>query len=128
VIPLEVGLPTLRSEEYDQDNNELMLAKDLDLAQERRDLAMIRLASYQGDLKKRYGKSVSERILAPGDLVLRKVLGKQEGPYPRQTGSKLGRALPDCFRGRTGSIQSQGMDDKPLKRPWNISNLKKFYQ
>ena len=53
MIPLEVGLPTLRSEEYDQDNNELVLAKDLDLAQERRDLAMIRLASYQGDLKKR---------------------------------------------------------------------------
>jgi hypothetical protein len=32
VIPLEVGLPTLRSEEYDQEDNELMLAKDLDLA------------------------------------------------------------------------------------------------
>ena len=46
VIPLEVGLPTLRLEEYDQENNELMLAKDLDLAQERRDLVMIRLASY----------------------------------------------------------------------------------
>ena len=46
VIPLEVGLLTLRSEEYDQENNELMLAKDLDLAQERRDLVMIRLASY----------------------------------------------------------------------------------
>ena len=80
VIPLEVGLPTVRSEEYDQDNNELMLAKDLDLAQERRDLAMIRLASYQSDLKKRYGKSVSERILAPGDLVLRKVLGSRRDP------------------------------------------------
>uniref|UniRef100_A0A2N9J2B4 Uncharacterized protein n=1 Tax=Fagus sylvatica TaxID=28930 RepID=A0A2N9J2B4_FAGSY len=46
VIPLEVGLPTLRSEEYDQENNELMLAKDFDLAQECRDLAMIRLAFY----------------------------------------------------------------------------------
>ena len=32
VIPFEVGLPTLRSEEYNQENNELMLAKDLDLA------------------------------------------------------------------------------------------------
>ena len=32
VIPFEVGLPTLCSEEYDQEDNELMLAKDLDLA------------------------------------------------------------------------------------------------
>ena len=31
VIPLEVGLPTLRSEVFDQEDNELMLAKDLDL-------------------------------------------------------------------------------------------------
>ena len=86
MIPLEVGLPTLRLEEYDQENNKLMLAKDLDLVQERRDLAMIRLASYQGDLKKRYSKNVSERILAPGDLVLRKVLGSRKDP----TQGKLG--------------------------------------
>jgi hypothetical protein len=66
VIPLEVGLPTLRSEEYDQENNELMLAKDFDLAQECRDLAMIRLAFYQGDLKKRYGKSVMNGSLHRG--------------------------------------------------------------
>ena len=70
MIPLEVGLPTLRSEEYDQENNELMLAKDMELAQECRDLAIIRLVSYQRDLKKRYGKNISEQSLAPGDLVL----------------------------------------------------------
>uniref|UniRef100_A0A2N9IK88 RNase H type-1 domain-containing protein n=1 Tax=Fagus sylvatica TaxID=28930 RepID=A0A2N9IK88_FAGSY len=64
VIPLEVGLHTLRSEEYDQENNELIMAKDLDLAQERRDLAMIRLASYQGDLKRRYGKNGGIKTLA----------------------------------------------------------------
>ena len=70
VIPLEVRLPTLRSEQYDRENNELMLARDMDLAQERRDLAMIRLASYQGDLKKKYGRSVNAWSLAPGDMVL----------------------------------------------------------
>jgi transposase InsO family protein len=63
VIPLEIGLPTLRSEEFDQENNEHMLAKDLDLTQERKDLAMIRLASYQGNLRKRYGKNVSKWVL-----------------------------------------------------------------
>uniref|UniRef100_A0A2N9EQY4 RNA-directed DNA polymerase n=1 Tax=Fagus sylvatica TaxID=28930 RepID=A0A2N9EQY4_FAGSY len=108
VIPLEVGLPTLRSEEYDQENNELMLARDMDLAQERKDLAMIRLASYQGDLKKKYGKNVSARSLAPGDMVLQKSFRKQKGPLPRQTRSKLGRTLSGRLRGRTGSIQPQG--------------------
>jgi hypothetical protein len=128
VIPLEVGLPTLRSEEYDQHNNELVLAKDLDLAQERRDLAMIRLASYQGDLKKRYGRSVRERILAPGDLVLRKVLGSKRDPTQGKLGANWEGPYQIVSEAGQGAFNLQGMDGKPLKRPWNISNLKKFYQ
>uniref|UniRef100_A0A2N9J2Z7 Uncharacterized protein n=1 Tax=Fagus sylvatica TaxID=28930 RepID=A0A2N9J2Z7_FAGSY len=87
VIPLEVGLPTLRSEQYDQEDNELMLAKDMDLAQERRDLAMIRLASYQGDLKKRYGRNINARSLAIGDMVLRRVLGSRRDPSQGKLGA-----------------------------------------
>uniref|UniRef100_A0A2N9HPE1 Uncharacterized protein n=1 Tax=Fagus sylvatica TaxID=28930 RepID=A0A2N9HPE1_FAGSY len=87
VIPLEVGLPTLRSEQYDQEDNELMLAKDLDLAQERRDLAMIRLASYQGDLKKRYGRNINARSLTVGDMVLRRVLGSKRDPSQGKLGA-----------------------------------------
>jgi ribonuclease HI len=128
VIPLEVGLPTLRSEEYDQENNELMLAKDMDLAQERRDLAMIRLASYQGDLKKRYGKNVSERSLAPGDLVLRKVLGSRKDPTQGKLGANWEGPYQIISEAGLGAFNLKGMDGKPLKRPWNISNLKKFYQ
>jgi hypothetical protein len=128
VIPLEVGLPTLRSEEYDQENNDLMLAKDLDLAQERRDLAMIRLASYQGDLKKRYGKNVSERILALGDLVLWKVLGSRKDPTQGKLGANWEGPYQIISEAGLGAFNLKGMDGKPLKRPWNISNLKKFYQ
>jgi hypothetical protein len=128
VIPFEVGLPTLRSEEYNQENNELMLAKDLDLAQERRDLAMIRLASYQGDLKKKYGKNVSGRILAPGDLVLRKVLGSRKDPTQGKLGANWEGPYQIISEAGLGAFNLKGMDGKPLKRPWNISNLKKFYQ
>ena len=128
VIPLEVVLPTLRSEEYDQKSNELMLAKDLDLAQERRDLAMIRLASYQGDLKKRYDKSVSRRVLTPGDLVLRKVLGSKRNPTKSKLGANWEGPYQIISEAGLGAFNLKGMDGRPLKRPWNISNLKKFYQ
>ncbi len=80
IIPLEIGLPTLRSEEFDLENNEHTLAKDLDLTQERKDLVMIRRASYQGDLRKRYGKNVSKRVLIQGDLVLHKVIESKKDP------------------------------------------------
>ena len=105
-----------------------MLAKDLDLAQERRDLAMIRLASYQGDLKKRYGKNVSERILAPGDLVLRIVLGSRKDPTQGKLRANWAGPYQIISEAGLGAFNLKGMDGKPFKRPWNISNLKKFYQ
>ena len=105
-----------------------MLAKYLDLVQERRDLAMIRLASYQGDLKKRYSKNVSERILAPGDLVLRKVLGSRKDPTQGKLGANWEGPYQIISEVGLGAFNLKGMDDKPLKRPWNISNLKNFYQ
>jgi hypothetical protein len=47
VIPLEVGLPTTRTTEFDAEENEDNLRKNLNLLEERRDLATVRLASYQ---------------------------------------------------------------------------------
>uniref|UniRef100_A0A2N9F7U3 RNase H type-1 domain-containing protein n=1 Tax=Fagus sylvatica TaxID=28930 RepID=A0A2N9F7U3_FAGSY len=46
VIPLEVGLPTTRTTEFDVEENESSLRKDLNLVEERRDIATIRLALY----------------------------------------------------------------------------------
>uniref|UniRef100_A0A2N9H259 RNase H type-1 domain-containing protein n=1 Tax=Fagus sylvatica TaxID=28930 RepID=A0A2N9H259_FAGSY len=47
VILLEVGLPITRTTEFDVEGNEGNLRKDLDLLEERCDMATIRLASYQ---------------------------------------------------------------------------------
>ena len=47
VIPLEIGLLTIRTTNFDIKTNEDSLQKDLDLLEERRDTAVIHLASYQ---------------------------------------------------------------------------------
>ena len=47
VIPLEVDMPTTRTPEFVVETNEDNLWKDLDLLEERRDLVVVRLASYQ---------------------------------------------------------------------------------
>ena len=104
------------------------LAKDLDLAQERRDLAMIRLASYQGDLKKKYSRNVSKRVLEPEDLVLRKVLGSKKDPTQGKLGANWEEPYQIISEVGVRAFNLEGMDDKLIKRPWNISNLKKFYQ
>ena len=93
VIPLEVGLPTIRSENFDPDLNGVAIALDLDLAEERREKALVYIASYQQELSRKYNKTVHPRQFKTGDWMLRKVMGNTlvpgdgklgpnwEGPY-----------------------------------------------
>ena len=56
------------------------MKKNLDLIEERCEDARVQLAYYQHKLKKDYDMSVKLRPLAPGDLVLRKVVGNTKNP------------------------------------------------
>ena len=86
VIPLESGFPTLRFSTFTSDGNDELLRRNLDLIEERRENARVQLAYYQHKLKQGYDMSVKLRPLAPGDLVLRKVVGNTKNP----TWGKLG--------------------------------------
>ena len=80
IIPLETGFPTLKTSAFSSNSNDAILEKSLDLIEERRESAMIRLAYYQHKLKQGYDSNVRMRPLAIGDLVLRKVLGPTKNP------------------------------------------------
>ena len=74
VIPLETGFPMLRTSFFTPNSNDNLLEKSLDLIKEWKENAMIQLTYYQRKLKQGYDSSVMLRPLAPGDLVLRKVV------------------------------------------------------
>lgn len=80
VIPLEIGLPTLRTSSFCPDTNNSLLENNLDLIEEKRENAMVQLAYYQHKLKRGYDANVKTRPLAPGDLVLGKVVGTEKNP------------------------------------------------
>ena len=80
VIPLENGFPTMRSSTFTSDGNDDLLKRNLDLIEERQENARVQLAYYQHNLKQGYDMSVKLRPLAPGDLVLRKVVGNTKNP------------------------------------------------
>ena len=80
VIPLEIEFPTLRMSSFIPSNNDELLGKSLDLIEERRENAMVQLAYYQHKLKQGYDTNIKLRPLAPGDLVMRKVLGTAKNP------------------------------------------------
>ncbi|XP_030936535.1 uncharacterized protein LOC115961751 [Quercus lobata] len=80
VIPLKANFPTLRTNSFTPDSNDELLRKSLDLINERREKTMIQLAYYYQKLKQGYDANVKFRPLAPGDLVLRKVVGAAKNP------------------------------------------------
>ena len=127
VILLKTGFPTLRTNAFTLGGNDRLLGKSLDLIEERRENAMVRLAYYQHKLKQGYDTNVKLRPLAVGDLVLRKVLGTTRNP----TWGKLGPNWEGPYRitsvARIGAYYLKALDEKTVLHPWNVNNLKRYY-
>ncbi|GKV06462.1 hypothetical protein SLEP1_g18360 [Rubroshorea leprosula] len=127
VIPVEIGLPSARSDRHNDQNNRQLLRENLDLVDEVREMARIRNMAHQSRVAKFYNKRVRARQFQVSDLVLRKAgltnvyshMGKLapnwEGPY----------MVISIWR--PGSYQLADSQGHPLPFIWNIHNLRKFY-
>nr|CAN67611.1 hypothetical protein VITISV_011154 [Vitis vinifera] len=112
----------------DADDADAELGRNLDWADEVRESAVIRMTDYQQRASAHYNRKVRPRSFKNGMLVLRKVfentaetgVGKfqanWEGPYIVSKSSE------------NGAYHLQKLDGTPLLRPWNVSNLKQYYQ
>ena len=98
----------------------------MDLIDKRREGAMVHLANYQQKLKQGYDAKVKSRPLAPGDLVLRKVLGSARNP----AWGKLGPNWEGPYRitsvAGMGAYFLEDLDKHVVPRPWNVNNLKRY--
>ena len=125
VIPLKNGFPTMRTSTFTSEGNDELLKKNLDLIEERRENAMVQLAYYQHKLKQGYDMNVKLRPLAPGDLVLRKVLGNTKNP----AWGKLGPNWEGPYRITSvvgvSVYYLKDLDKRIVLHPWNVNNLKK---
>ncbi|GJT35389.1 reverse transcriptase domain-containing protein [Tanacetum coccineum] len=102
VIPVEIGMPTLRTLEVDLVQNNEALGINLDLLEEQREEAAIREATSKSKMEKR---AEDTGKLGP----------KWEGPY--EVTEALGK----------GAYKLRDRNGKQLLRTWNVSNLKKCY-
>ncbi|KAL0448818.1 UNVERIFIED_CONTAM: hypothetical protein Slati_1438200 [Sesamum latifolium] len=73
LIPAEVVEPTQRVLSYEEHDNHEARCQDLDLIEEQRNIARMRLENYKRRILRSYNSRVKERTLQIGDLVLRKV-------------------------------------------------------
>ena len=127
VIPLENGFPTMRTSTFTSDGNDELLKKILDLVEERRENAMVQLTCYQHKLKQDYDMNVTLRPLAPGDLVLKKVLGNTKNPAWGKLGPNWERPYRITSVAGIGAYYLEDLDEKTVLHPWNVNNLKKYY-
>nr|GFA57421.1 reverse transcriptase domain-containing protein [Tanacetum cinerariifolium] len=126
VIPAEIGMPTYRTTAVDVVNNDDELRLNLDLLEERRELAAMNEARSKSKMMKYYNSRVRGVAFHPGDFVYRsnnashavaggKLGPKWEGPY--EVTDALGN----------GAYKLRSTDGTVLPRTWNVTNLKRCY-
>ena len=74
MVPVEVDIPSLRYETYNQEENHALMGYKLDLLEEKRELAALRTTSYKQRSERYFNSKVKEKRFKEGDLVLKKVL------------------------------------------------------
>ena len=124
---MEAEMPTLRSTALDAGLNEQMIGKDLDLLEERRETALIRLAVYQQQISKCYNKKVRSHPFAAGELVLKKVLLGERKSVEGKLGATWDGPYEIVSIAGVGAYRIRDGDGRELKHPWNATHLKKFY-
>ena len=80
VIPVEVGVTSLRREAFHEGSNDDQLRVNLDCLDQFRDETSCKMAEYQKKMSKCYNQRVKLRRLNIGDLVLRKVTLATKNP------------------------------------------------
>nr|GFA19370.1 reverse transcriptase domain-containing protein [Tanacetum cinerariifolium] len=126
VIPVEIGIPTIRITEVNVATNDDERRIDLDLLEERHERAAICEAKAKSKMKGYYDAKVRGVSFRTGDFVYRangtshavdagKLGPKWEGPY------EVTEALGN------GAYKLRDMDGRELPRTWNICNLKRCY-
>ena len=71
VIPIEIGINTLKVLHYDLQQNETNLRANLDLLEEMREEASVKAAAKQRRVAQHFNKQVKARLFEERDLVLR---------------------------------------------------------
>ena len=79
IVPIEFGMPTLRTDIPEQSNTESVI-KDLDMVDELCEATDVRIASYHCRLAKLYNRRVKPQMFQSWDLVLRKVFQNTTDP------------------------------------------------
>ncbi|GJY90864.1 reverse transcriptase domain-containing protein [Tanacetum coccineum] len=126
VIPVEIGMPSLRCAEVNQAKNDKGILLNLDILEERREKAAVREARSKAKMEKYYNAKVRSTSFRPGDFVYR----SNEASHAKESG-KLGPKWEGSYEviealGK-GAYKLGNNNGDILPRTWNVQDLKKCY-
>ncbi|XP_073138559.1 uncharacterized protein [Henckelia pumila] len=123
VLPAVIGASSAWVLGYGEENTDRRAA-DLDIIEETRERALIRMEAYWGRMTRAYNKRVRLRNFQVGELVSRKAQPTRE----------VGKLDPKCEgplkitqKTTAGAYYLEDDQGRSIKRPWNIYHLKKYY-
>ncbi|KAL5777386.1 hypothetical protein ACOSP7_010312 [Xanthoceras sorbifolium] len=128
LIPTEAMVSMNRRAAFDPEQNNNLLAVNLDLIEEKRDAAGLRVAVYQQRVARYYNKKFNLRHFKKGDLVLRLLLPRTHNPQEGSLGPNWkGPYLVDENLGN-GAYHLVNVNGAHVPRAWNAEHLCKYYQ
>ena len=128
IIPIGIYMPNAKPVVQDQMDNDEKLIRQLDWVDEKRGDAIIWIASYHQRVIAQYNKSAQPRFFWPESLVLRRVFENiiEVGVGKLQTNWEGPYVIIKAEYSKACRLQT--LDDVPLLCPWNVINLKQYYQ
>ena len=128
MIPVEVGMPNHRRAHFNPLQNDENLSVSLDLIEELRSTAQVKVAAYQQRVAKYHNSRVRNRSFKVGDLVLRKVMINTKEAGAGSFGPNWEEPYKVTRILHPGTYQLEDMDGKPLLHPCNVEHLRIYYQ
>nr|GEW18862.1 reverse transcriptase domain-containing protein [Tanacetum cinerariifolium] len=122
IIVSDNGIPTYRISSYDEDKNNEELRLNLELLEERREMAAPGEAKYKHQTKQYYNQTVRHKHLNVGDYILRKnEASRQEGQKKLDPNWEGPYQIIEA--NRPGTYVLADMHTKTISRTWHASNL-----
>ncbi|XP_071739672.1 uncharacterized protein [Rutidosis leptorrhynchoides] len=126
IIPAKINVPTMRIDSFDESRNSKELPENLNLVEERREMAAIKEAINKQRIASYYNKRVQPLSFQLDDLVWR----KNEACRAEDTG-KLGPKREGPYKNigvsDTGAYRLASLDGRAIKRTWHAQTLKRCY-
>ena len=126
IIPIEIGLTTLRTT-FHKEENEGQLRLNLDLLDETKENVAQRITLYQGKVARYYNTKVKLQCFEVGDRVLRKVTQATKDPSQGKLSPNWEGSYKVVQYYKRGTYHLEDRHGKKLPHPWNAEHLKKYY-